>query len=320
MVYGISGGTKTSQVYHVVKYILKMNPGKKFRMISSDGGGWAPFSDSGMIDRGEVEIFDYSNRQHALADLRRLSSGYWPRVMTNGEEYFKSTQECMTTVEEWGKIAGYIIEGMTSTAEALKAHISNQTEGVGFKESWKYEEDGYTATGLQMGHYGIVQKEVYERHIKGFNTLPIPWLLYTALVGKGEDKQNRETVYGPQLVGSASTPASPAWFMDVLHLSREKWSGDASPKLKLFNSGNGEHEGMVAWFAPHNDVTTGIPYLVKARIMPELFPRLLEYFPSGFVPLGYKNGLDAYFMVLEKLRKENSDRLLVDMQQEMKKG
>jgi hypothetical protein len=319
MVYGVSGSTKTSQLYHIVKMILKQlykETGKKmhFRMIHSDGGGWAPFADSGMIERGEVKVFDFSNRQFALADIRRLSMGYWPRWLEGTEahqewapgrvEYFKTEDVCMTTDEEWDLIAGYIVEGMTSVAETLKTHISNQDKGVGFKESWKYEEDGFTVTGLTMGHYGIVQKEVYERHSKGFKTLPMRWLLYSALQGKGEDKQSRETIYGPQLVGTASTPASPQWFMDVLHLERVQWDGDASPKMQLEQAGEGMHNSWVGWFMDHKDLSTGVPYLVKARCLPEVMPKLLEYFPYGFVPLGYRNGLNAYFLVLDQLRKD----------------
>jgi hypothetical protein len=320
MIYGVSGSTKTSQLYHLAKMILRMAEKErgrkcKLRMIHSDGGGYAPFIDSGMIERGEVEVFDYSNRVMALADLRKLSEGYWPRwVWEDGKahieykegakEYFVKHPTCMTTKEEWEGIAGYLIEGMSSIGDGLKAHISNQPQGVGFKESWSYTEEDYTITGLQMGHYGMVQKEFEERHKKGFNSLPIPWLVYTSLQGKGEDKQNRETVYGPLLVGSATVSSAPAWFMDVIHLEKVKWNGDASPKVKeLELSGDGEHEGMVAWFTQHNDINTSVPYLVKARVMPDKFPELISYFPFGFVPLGFRNGLNAYFSVLEKLRK-----------------
>lgn len=295
MIYGNSGCTKTSQSYHLIKWILAQpgNEGKHFRMIYADGGGYAPFADSGMIDNKQVKLFDFSYRKHALADYRKLSEGYWPRLTSKGEEYFKKDSNCVTS--DWSKVAGYLIEGMSSVAETLKTHISNQTEGVGFKESWKYEEDGETLTGLQMGHYGLIQKEVYQAHMRGFKTLPVPWLIYTSLLGKGEDKQSRETVYGPQLAGSASTSQIPSWFMDCLHLDTAKWNG-ADGAVK---------DGMVAWFVKHNDATTDVPYLCKARIMPELYPKLLKHFPYGFVPLGYERGVDVYFERLESLRREN---------------
>ncbi len=321
MLYGASGDTKTTQTYHIAKWLLKNNPGKKIRYVSSDNGGYAPFLDSGMIERGQVEVFDYTNRNFPLADMRRLSEGYWPRYIVGegkeakayptqvegSREFFKSTPVCMTTPAEYDNILAYIMEGMTSTGEVLKTHCSNQKEGVGFKESYIYEEDGYTILGLQMGHYGLVQKEIQSLHNKGFCSLPVPWLIWTALVGKGEDKQNRETVYGPQLVGNAATPNIPTWFMDCLHLSRESWKGNAAPKLYKEEEGKDHTNEVVAWFMKHNDVNTQIPYLAKVRCMPELVPKLMEYFPFGFVPIKYQTGIEVLFMVLNKLVKEMHD-------------
>ena len=295
VIYGVSGTTKTSQAYHLVKWILAKpeNKGKYFRVIHSDGGGWAPFDDSGMVERKEVRIFDFGAlRSGVLSRFRWLAEGYWPRYTKSGELFFQKTDQCKTTEEQWGQCAGYLIEGIESTCEALKNHCSDQTEGIGFKESWKYEEDGETIVGLQQGHYGIVQKEFHKAHHKGFNCLPIPWLIYTSKLGKGEDKERRETVYGPQIVGNAVTSSSPGWFMDVIHMSKEKYK----------NSKGEDVEGMVAWFMQHNDHETEVPYLCKARVMPEIFPKLMQQFPYGFVPMGFKRGIDVYFETLERLK------------------
>ncbi len=298
MMYGISGSTKTSQAFLLAEKIIKENPGKRFRLIASDGGGWFPFEESGMIERGEVEIYDFSATKHALGDYRKLSDGYWPRMTKDGELFFKKVPECKTTPEEWQNIIGYIIEGMGSSAEVLKTYCSNQEEGVGFKEAWKFTtEEGDTVLGLQMGHYNIVQREMHERHVTGFNCLPIKWLIYTSLLGKGEDKKNgNETVYGPQVAGNASTPSVPSWFMDCLHLSKEKYKAN-------IEGVETDVEGMVAWFQRHEDSQTGVPCLAKARCMPEDYPTLLKYFPHGFVPLSYKAGITNYYRVLEHISK-----------------
>ena len=298
MMYGESGTTKTSQCYHMVRWILSKpeNQGKRFRLIASDGGGYAPFIDSGMVEKGMVEIFDYSTSVLALSDNRKLSQGYWPRLTTDGGQYFQKDEKCKTTSEQYSKIAGYIIEGMASYCEVLKTHCSNQPEGVGWKESIHFEEDGEHISGLAQGHYNLIQKEMYSAHMKGYNNLPVEWLIYTSLVGKGEDKQSRETVYGPQVVGNASTAQVPSWFMDCLHLAKARY------KVK-----DQEVEGMVAWFIRHNDEQTNVPYLCKARILPEMYPDLLATFPNGFVPLGFKKGVDVYFRALEILRKKHME-------------
>jgi hypothetical protein len=308
--YGTSGTTKTSQSYHLIKWILSKpeNQGKHFRALYSDGGGWAPFDDSGMVKRGEIDIFDFGSLNvGVLARFRWLSQGYWPKWAKDGKAYpkqiegstlyFQKEDVCKTTDAEWGKIAGYLIEGIESTCEALKDHCSDQTEGVGFKESWRYEEEGETIVGLQQGHYGIIQKEFHKAHQRGFNCLPIPWLIYTSKLGKGEDKERRETVYGPQIVGNAVTSSSPGWFMDVLHLSAKE----------TYQKEGKEIEGMVAWFTQHKDAQTEIPYLCKARCLPELYPELLKQFPYGFVPLGFKTGVENYFKTLERLNGGNEN-------------
>lgn len=301
MMYGISGSTKTSQAYHLASKILAENPGKRFRMIYSDGGGWFPFEESGMIERGEVEVYDFGASKYPFDDYRRLSDGYWPRMDNSGKMQFKKSPEFKTTDEQWKDIIGYIIEGMGSTAEVIKAFISNQTEGFGFKESWKYvSEDGDTVLGLQTGHYGIVQREMHERHVTGFNCLPIKWLIYTSLLGKGEDKKNgNETVYGPQVAGNASTPMVPSWFMDCLHLSKERYrTEEIVDGVKTEK----EVEGMVAWFQRHED-NNGTPCLAKARCMPEKYPELLKWFPHGFVPLSHNAGIKNYYKVLDHISK-----------------
>ena len=310
MMYGASGSTKTSQCFHLVKYLhgTKASPGpmfgKKWRLIHSDGGGYAPFVDSGLVQAGVVEIFDFSSWPYSLSGWRWLQRGYWPRDLGKGMQ-FSSSPEFMTTPEEWNGIAGYIHEGIASEGETLKTHVSNQKEKVGFKNSYVYEENGEEFRGLDEGHYGLIQKEIFSGHMKGFNTLPIPWLVYTSLVGMGKDKQRNvggvdtTYVYGPQIVGNAATPSAPQWFMDCLHLSKEKFKKH-NPDHTLGE----EMEGMVAWFTQHNDSVTGMPYLCKCRLLPELYPELLRYFPYGFVPLGFNHGIDNYFRVLDSLMKK----------------
>jgi len=303
--YGVSGSTKTSQCFHLVRSLhgTKTKPGplyrKKWRLIHSDGGGFAPFVDSGMVAAGVVEIFDFASWPYSLSGWRWLQRGYWPR-----ENKFGASQEFMTTPQEWSNLAGYIIEGIASTGEILKTHVSNQKEKVGFKNSYLYEEQGEEFRGLDEGHYGLIQKEIHSGHLKGFNNLPIPWLVYTSLVGMGKDKQksaggDTTYVYGPQIVGNAMTPGAPQWFMDCLHLSKERYR-----KRNQDGTEGEEVEGMVAWFTQHGDNSTGISYLCKCRLLPEVYPELLRYFPYGFVPLGFSTGVENYFAVLEALTKK----------------
>ena len=82
LIYGPSGVGKTSQLFRLVRYLLKKaretHPNAKARLIHADGGGYAPFEQSGYISKGYVDVFDIKYRQEMIADTRRLSEGKWP--------------------------------------------------------------------------------------------------------------------------------------------------------------------------------------------------------------------------------------------------
>lgn len=300
LMYGESGSTKTSQSYHLAKWI-HTKTGLKGRMLGSNASDSAPFEDSGMLEKGIVDFFDISNRQMALADMRKLSEGYWPRDTKEGgkgsKTYFAKDQACMTTQKEWDSIGFYIIEGTSGIAALLLNHIRQQEEGVGFKHSFKYEEEGYIIGGLQEGHYGLVQQEMYKLIVQGFACLPVKYIIMTGLVGKGEDKQKNETIYGPKAAGKATTAEIPSWFMDCLHL--DTVIEDIAPNEKHPNGARVERK--VAWIQKHPDKDTGINYLAKIRMMPELYPEIVKAFPNGYVRLGFKKGIDLLYETIDNI-------------------
>jgi hypothetical protein len=291
IIYGDSGSTKTSQCYHLARWI-NQHTSLKGRMIGANASDSAPFEDSGMIERGTVDFFDVSDRKMALGDMRKLSEGYWPRDVANkpkgNKEYFQKDDKCLNT--KWDEIGFYIVEGTTGISSLLLNHIRAQEEGVGFKHSFKYEEDGYIIGGLQEGHYGLVQQEMYKIFVQGFACLPVKYIIVTALIGKGEDKRKSETVYGPKSAGQATTFEIPSWFMDCFHLDSVTEETEKGPV-----------ERRVAWFERHLDKDTGIPYLCKARVLPELYPEVRKVFPHGYIPLGFKHGLDKFYQSMEEI-------------------
>jgi len=300
LIYADSGDTKTTQTYFLAKYIYEKY-GLKGRIIGSNASDSAPFEQSGLIEKGVVDFFDISNRETALGDVRKLSEGYWPRDATQGKGgpkvekgYFKKDDNCLTTVAQWKDIGFYIIEGITGISSLLLNHIRSQEEGVGFKHSYKYEEEGYVIGGLQEGHYGLVQQELYKVIVQGFACLPVKFIIWTALTGKGEDKK-KNSVYGPQGAGSANTYIIPSWFMDCWHLGNEKIVGKNAKGEEV------EAEIKVGWFTRHPDKDTGIEYPAKIRAMPEILPEVYKAFPKGYVRLGYKVGLDGFYKEMDKI-------------------
>lgn len=297
LIYGDSGDTKTTQCYFLAKYIHEKF-GLKGRIIGSNASDNAPYEQSGLIEKGIVDYFDISNREFALSDVRKLSDGYWPRDTKAGgkgaKDYFRKEDVCLTTKTEWKDIGFYIIEGITGISSLLLNHIRSQEEGVGFKHSYKYTEDGYNISGLQEGHYGLVQSELYKVIVQGFACLPVKFIIWTALTGKGEDRV-KETIYGPKGAGSANTYIIPSWFMDCWHLGNEKIQG------KNVQGELVEVEIKVGWFTRHPDKDTGIEYPAKIRAMPEVLPEVYKAFPKGYVRLGFKTGLDGFYREMDKI-------------------
>jgi hypothetical protein len=284
IIYGDSGTGKTSQILHAAKYVYERY-GKYTRLISADGGGWQPCQP--LIDVGIIDAFDISNRVLALADLRRLSEGYWRRKSSDGHEVFESIPECRTTEREWAKIGLYALEGIASIARLMLGHIANNPEKVAFRRPYDFQQDGYTFGGLDEGHYGLVQSEIYRLMVQGFGTLPVPLIIWTSIVGRGKIKRTSETVYGPQAAGDAITAEIPAWVGDCIHLERilEK-----------------DAEKIVAWFMNHTDPGSDVNYLAKSRLTPDVVPGLFQKFPDGFLPIGFKRGIDRYLETVEDLQ------------------
>jgi hypothetical protein len=297
LIYGDSGETKTTQCYFLAKYIYEKY-GLRGRIIGSNASDNAPYEQSGLIEKGVVDYFDISNREMALADLRKLSEGYWARDTKAGgkgaKDYFQKNDKCLTTKEEWDKIGFYIIEGITGVSSLLMNHCRSQNEGVGFKHSYKYEEEGYVIGGLSEGHYSLVQQELYKIIVQGFACLPVKFIIWTALVGKGEDR-TKETVYGPKGAGTANTYIIPSWFMDCWHLASER------VMVKVNDNESREAEIKVAWFIRHPDKNTGIDYPAKVRVMPEILPEIFNKFEKGYVRLKYKEGLDVFYREMDNI-------------------
>jgi len=113
ILYGESGTSKTSQIYHIAKYIYNKY-GKRTRLIAADGGGYQPILEGGLIELGFVEVFDVTQISRPYLDLRRLGDGFWPR-----DGRFDGTDFCRTKPDEWKEIGVIAIEGITSIARIL---------------------------------------------------------------------------------------------------------------------------------------------------------------------------------------------------------
>ena len=294
MCYAPSGGGKTSQIANMARYVYE-KWGKKTRLISASGGGWAPIEREGLVEAGIVEPFDIRNRPQALADVRRLSDGYWPRIVTEGGRKirkFSSDEVCKVTPTEWRGIGLVAVECIQSIATALIGHIAdtNSAEKVGYARV-TYDEAEYTFGSTDKGHVGLVQRELQKLVVKGFGSLPVEFVMFTSLVGKGEDKRTGDTIYGPDSIGTALTHVIPSWVGDCFHL-------DILPPQDGGDSPLGQY---VAWYVKHPDPITGVEYKCKVRVSPRETAALFGAYPNGYIPLTTEVGIDGFYRFLDKL-------------------
>ncbi len=291
-IYSDTGMSKTTQGYFIAKWIWETFR-LKTRVICADGGGVTPYTDSGMVRAGIAEVFDISNTTQALAMMRALSQGYWP---IDGQIAFD--ERYMTHPETWKTLGLYVVEGMTSVCQLWLDHMSSRKEKVGFKHSFTYEEGPYFFGGLQEGHYGLAQNELYKIHSHGFACLPVPFLVWTALVGSGRDKLTGDKVFGPRVAGVKKTAEVPSWVQDCIHIDDipvDTQQSDGKIIRTLYR---------VGWYERHYDQETATPFLAKTRVLPEYLGTLHQRLPGGYVQLTYNNGLDVYLQTLLEIRKQ----------------
>ena len=310
ILYGQSGASKTTQLYYFARWYWNHYK-KVIRLVTCNGGGWLPFEDSGMIEEGIVQTLDLNmllqGSDSKMAAIRRLAAGYWPISspngkgnMQDGEYYFLPVPECMTLAKE--DIGCYLFEDMASLARLILAHLSEKSEGTGFKHSFKIVEEEMSIGGLQEGHYGLVQKEIHKLVTQGFSTLPIDYFLMTSLIGEGVDKRDKAKMFGPQMIGSAATAEIPSWFGDC-------WLLREMPVLVEGPDGQQVAETRrvmnIRDWLPDED---GIPYKTNLRLMPELVPQVLAKYPEGYVTLSPEKGIGPFLNYLERIKREFRSR------------
>lgn len=314
--YAPSGDSKTSQAVFVARYI-KRKYGKRTRLVSSDGGGWAPVEDEGLIRtnsnrNGIVDVFNMTNREYYLADWRRLAKGYWPKVtLENGVPVRNFV---LTTPAEWANIGCYFIEGLTSVGSGFISHISKQDNTDKDKKVMYsapgYDEDGEHFGATDQGHVGMVQNELFNL-TQQFATLPVELVVWTAHIGQTTEKSLRKMgleisdispTLGPQLSGNAKTAEAPSWFSDCLHL--QAYTEETTVEKVGGGTTKIETKRIFAFFQKHRDELTGATYLAKSSTGPSLTPKLLRRFPGACVPLTYTKGIDLYLETLDELKAE----------------
>ncbi len=306
VLYGPTGSRKTSQIGEFAKYIYEKT-GKVTRLVSTDGGGWAPIQD--LINAGIIDAWRLVDEPQLLNAVVAASKGAWPKDLKNGLRspgpVFVPTAEARTAA--MAGVGAYAVEGWFSIASAVMRFLIDKGRKINedivskFTEQSDFGEFSFGAPS--RGHYGFVQSFILDI-IRNFSSLPVERVLYTSLEGKGEDKLTKGLQYGPAVAGSAITAAIPQYVGDCLHFEdyvEEGQADPANPKQKLIET------KVRCWFQSHPDVQTGVMWPAKARLVPSKVPEFKRLMgESGYFVLGQKS-LRDYLYTQDRMLDTSTD-------------
>jgi hypothetical protein len=304
VIYGPTGTRKTSQIGEFAKYIYEKT-GKITRLISMDGGGYAPVQD--LINVGVIEVWRLVEEEKPLPMLIHASRGLWPKSLSNGKRVSNSPLTTNKT-ESLKDVGAYAVEGWASIASAAIRYLVEKGQKINEDVVSKFAEEsdfGEVSFGApSRGHYNFVQNLILDL-IRNFSALDGPErILYTSLEGKGEDKLTRGLQYGPLVAGQAITAAIPQYVGDCIHFedfSEDKGKDPNNAGQKLIEL------GVRAWFSSHPDTQTGVMWPAKSRLVPskvEEFKKRMG--PQGYFLLGNKS-LRDYLYTQDDLLKSSTE-------------
>ena len=317
VLYGPTGSFKTTQVKHFAHYIADTT-GKSTLLLSCDGGGW--FSCEPEVEAGMIRPYRVETATLPLVILRKISQGYWP------DDPNETTPEKINLRPvDWNEVGGIAVEGWTSISQVIMRYLPDKGISVGGEDRDKpgsnmsfglpIHVDGQVQMerfgSNTRGDYGFVQNQLYGL-VMNFNSLPVRYVLYTALEAKTED-DDRSTTFGPAIAGKKATAQCGAWVGDMLHaqdyqrVTTHKVPDPAKPGE--FVEAQTAEMIVRVYFQKHPDPATGIPFPCKPRVTPEKVAELNKRFPGGYFEPTPEHGLDTYLATLDELSAGAGDAL-----------
>jgi hypothetical protein len=309
LIYGPSGSYKTTQIGYFSEYIYELT-GKQTRLISMDGGGWGPVQ--AHINAGFIDAWRITEEEEPMALLRKAGRGAWPKKI--GKNGIRIGDLDEPTRDERPRalrdVGAYAIEGLSSISRRLLGHMANKNIAAGQASGTIFMEGDEQFGSPSQGQYGSAHAQILDL-IRGFSSLPVERVLYTALEGKGQDDFTKKTVFGPEVVGKALTASIPQYVGDCLHFDDftiEKGKDPSNEKIKLVET------GTKVWFQKHPDADLpqvfwpAKPRLIASKV--EEFKRRLNA-PNGYFIASDRMTLREYLRV--------QDEILVGASEELKR-
>lgn len=276
LVYGKSQAGKTTWYLSLIEHYF-VKRGLKSRIYLGDGGGETIYN-SGLVEEGIVEVWEYNKRDNPFSTLQLATEGYWPVDISDPQ----SKLEQCKNFEDYGI---FVFEGLSVGADYMmgdkKGGLSERAargEKIGQDTPYIVMEEGLKFGGNPPSHFGFVQRRMVDL-IERSRAIPVPFVQWTAHERKAEDNELRGTFeFGPDVCGQALTGKIGAYFGNTIHMC----VADKKEKKKDQLTGK-EIEVIVqehrAYTRRHSDPNgnTSIKYYGNNRMPKEFANEMPEY-------------------------------------------
>lgn len=302
--YGATDSGKTAQAGRFARHIYESS-GKITRYIGADGGDWLgilrPYVDAGIIEPWSILPLA-ARKQSVFGAAHRLARGEWPVPTADG----KALTFGLPTDETWRRVGAYVWDSGTGLAELIEAEMKaspNMTSGK--EQTFKYAVDGESMSGGSWDHIRATQDTIKRLVIYSGN-LPVDRVLWTFGEHGGEEEITRKSIYGPAVVGKASTGKLPKDFGLLLHCETSLQAATTQSAI-AGQPGPGYVQKRRIYYMSHPDPVTGVLYPAKPRVPPEMYPLLKAKWVGGYlepeiIATGeMANGLDAFLAFEDSL-------------------
>lgn len=282
LLMGITKHGKTQELHSFLDWYTKKT-NTVARLITADLGGDDPFQQSGMEEEGRVDILRLNSPEISKQPfnvLTKIYDGFWPDMNGAWKEFWEVGEK---------KISIVATEGITSIAGLCLEAMKSKETPAGFKKSFTFVEGDSTVSGLNEGHYGIVQ-DTLAKWLRMSQQLPVEHNIWTAQQTLYESKKTGAAMIVPAGAGSAQNEKIPGWFSNVFHMVKVKDEEGKEVFAQIFES--------------YIDPKTEAQVMCGTRMLPEVREKMLEKFPQGIINRSGKSGLRQYFVNRDGLTKQ----------------
>ncbi len=287
--YGGPGSHKSSAVAAIIKELF-LTTGKTSRVAIGDGS-LATYVESGLVDIGAVECYDYSGHEWPISTLEQLAEGMWPEepldpkckfipVDKQGAKFANLGLTCFEGMsvagdyimgDRLGGLANRSSKGERMGGEAAIQLIDGLVDAAG--KFIPNTGSGRSYGGLTKGAYGQGQKRL-NGVIERSKLLP-GWVIWTSHE-RFSDESNPKVI-GPGGVGKSFTPNYPRMFGNTLHFvvvpNKATKVADAHTGTMVTVYKNSHR----IYTRLHSLPDVFVPYLATTRIThPAMMPEYLE--------------------------------------------